>query len=84
MSEQPIIPAQATIEETTLKAISKPPSLQGCNKAPSDHQLQEPEEEEASKEGSIPNLEGCSVFSMGKIRDIQQGRAKSRSRSKKR
>jgi hypothetical protein len=82
MSEQSIIPAQATIGETTLKAISKAPSLQGGNKVLTGHQLQEAEEE-ASQEGSVPNLEGCSVYSVGKIRDIQQGCAKSRSRSKK-
>jgi hypothetical protein len=76
MSKQSIIPAQATTEETTLKTISKAPSLQGCNKAPSDHQLQEAEEEEASEEDSIPNPEGCSIYSMGKIRDTQKGHAK--------
>jgi hypothetical protein len=67
-----------------LKAISKAPSLQGRNKAPIDHHLQEAEEEEALEEGSIPNLEGCSNYCAGKIRDIQQRRAKSRSKSKKR
>jgi molybdopterin synthase catalytic subunit len=84
MSEQSTILAQVMTEEITLKATSKAPSLQGRNKAPSDHQLQEAEEEEASEEGSIPNPEGCSVYFVGKIRDIQQGRARSRSRSKKR
>jgi hypothetical protein len=83
MSEQSTIPTQATIEETTLKAISKAPSLQGRNKVRTSHQLREPEEEEASEEGSVSNLEGCSVYSVGRIRDIQQGRAKSRSRIKK-
>jgi hypothetical protein len=83
MSEQSIILAQATIGETTLKAISKAPSIQGRNKVLTCHQLREAEEQEASEEGSVPNLEGCSVYSVGKIRDIQQGRAKSRSRSKK-
>jgi hypothetical protein len=83
MSEQSIIPAQAMIGETMLKAISKAPILQGRNKVLTGYQLREPEEEEASEEGSIPNPEGYSVYSVGKIRDIQKGRAKSRSRSKK-
>ena len=35
------------------------------------------EEEEAPEEGSVPNLGSCSVYSMWRIRDIQQGHAKS-------
>ena len=72
MSEQSTILAQVTIEETTHKDISKTPNLQGCNKVLTCHQLQEAEEEEASKEGSAPNLEGCSVYSARRIKDIQQ------------
>jgi hypothetical protein len=68
------IPAQVMTGVIILKGISIALSHQGRNKAPSDHQLQEAEGEEASK---VPNLEGCSVFSMGNIRDIQQGRVKS-------
>jgi hypothetical protein len=83
MSEQSTIPAQATIGETMLRAISKAPSLQGRSKVLTGHQLQEAEEEEASEEGSVPNTKGCSVYSVGKIRDTQQGRDNSRSRSKK-
>jgi hypothetical protein len=83
MSEQSTILAQATIGETTLKAISKGPNLQERNKVLIGHQLQEAEEEEASGEGSVPSPEGCSVYSVGKIRDIQQQRAKSRSKRKK-
>jgi hypothetical protein len=66
-----------------LKGISTTLSRQGHNKAPSGHHLQEAEEEEALVEGSALNREGCFVYSMEKIRDIQQGCAKSRSRSKK-
>jgi hypothetical protein len=84
MSEQSTIPAQVTTKETTLKGINKAPSLQGRNKVLTGHQLQEAEEEEASKEGSAPNPRGCSVYSAGRIKDKLQGRAKSRSRSKKR
>jgi hypothetical protein len=51
MLEQSTIPAQAMTEETTLKAISKAPSLQGRNKVLIGHHLQEAEEEEASEEG---------------------------------
>jgi hypothetical protein len=42
------------------------------------------EEEEASGEGSSPNPGGCSVYSVERVRDIQQGCAKSRSKSKRR
>jgi hypothetical protein len=31
----------------------------------------------------VPNLGDCSAYSVGRIRDIQQGCAKSRSKSKK-
>jgi hypothetical protein len=68
------IPAQVMTGVIILKGISIALSHQGRNKAHSDHQLQEAEEEEASK---VPNLEGCSVFSMGNIRDIKQGCVKS-------
>jgi hypothetical protein len=77
MLEQFTILAQVMIEETTLKDISKAPSLQGHNKVLTGHQLQEAEEEEASEEDSAPNPEGCSVYSTGSIKDIQQGRVKS-------
>jgi hypothetical protein len=60
-----------------LKGISIALSHQGHNKAPSGHQLQEEEEEEALVEGSTLNREGCFVYSVEKIRDIQQGRAMS-------
>jgi hypothetical protein len=43
----------------------------------------EAEEEEALEEGSAPNLECCSAYFAGRIKDIQQGHAKSWSRSKK-
>jgi hypothetical protein len=79
MSEQSTILAQATTEETTLNAISKSPSPQGRNKVLTGHQLQEAEEEEALEEGSVPNPEDCSIYSVGRTRDIQQGRAKSQS-----
>jgi hypothetical protein len=49
-----------------LKDISTTFSHQGHNKAPSGHQLQEAEEEEALMEGSAPNREGCFVYSIEK------------------
>jgi hypothetical protein len=36
---------------------------------------------EASEEGLVLNLGDCSAYSVGRIRDTQQGRAKSRSKS---
>jgi hypothetical protein len=66
-----------------LKGISIALCLQGRNKAPSGHQLQEAEEEETSEEGSILNPDGYSIYSVVKIRDLKQGCAKSRSKSKK-
>jgi hypothetical protein len=83
MSGRSITLAQATTGEIILKVISIALSHQGHNKAPSGHQLQEAEEEEASVEDSAPNQEGCFVYSVEKTRDIQQGRAKSRSRNKR-
>jgi hypothetical protein len=78
------IPTQVMTEETTLKGINRAPKLQGRNKALTGHQLQEVEEAEASEEGSAPSLGDCFVYSTGRTKDIQQGRAKSQSRSKKR
>jgi hypothetical protein len=66
-----------------LKGISTALSHHEDNIAPSGHQLQEEEEEEASAEGSAPNQEGCFAYSVEKTMDMQQGRAKSRSRNKK-
>jgi hypothetical protein len=48
------------------------------------HRLQEVEEAEASEEGSAPSPEDCYVYSAGRTKDIEQGHAKSRSRSRKR
>jgi hypothetical protein len=81
MSGQSIIPTQATTREITLKA-SKAPNHQGRSKVPTGHQHQEAEEVEASVEDSTPNQEGCSVYSVGKLRGIKQGHAKSLFRSR--
>jgi hypothetical protein len=67
-----------------LKDITRAPRLQGRNKALTGHQLQEAGEAEASEQGLAPSPGDCSIYSAGRIKDIQQGHAKSRSRSKKR
>jgi hypothetical protein len=58
-------PTQVKTEETTLKDISKAPSLQGRSKVLTGHQHQEVEDEEALEEGSALNPEGCSVYFAG-------------------
>jgi hypothetical protein len=62
--------------EIILKVISTAPNHQGHNKAPSGHQLQEAVRGEASDEGMVISLGDCYAYSMGKIRDTRQGRAK--------
>jgi hypothetical protein len=78
-----IIPAQATIGEIILKGNSTSLNHQGHNKVPSGHQLQEVEGGEASEEDMVISLGDCSACSMAKIRDTRQGRAKSRSKSRR-
>jgi hypothetical protein len=78
-----IIPAQAKIGEIILKGINTAPNHQEHSKAPSCHQPQEAEEDEASEEDSTRNKEGCFACSVEKIRGIQPGHAKSRYRSKR-
>jgi hypothetical protein len=64
MSEQSLIPAQATTGETMLKVI-RAPSLQGHNKVLTGHQLQEAGEEEASEEGVEHQNEGPDGLALG-------------------
>jgi hypothetical protein len=61
---------QSSQSSGTQQSSYRPPALRGRGRR-------------SLEEGSAPNPEGCSVYSMGRIWDIQQGRAKSRSRSKK-
>jgi hypothetical protein len=84
MSEQSTTPAQMMTGQTTLKATNQADNLQECNKPLTGHQFQEVEKEEASEEGLALNPGDCSAYSVGRIRDTQQGRAKSRSKSKRR
>jgi hypothetical protein len=70
-------------EETTLKGISRVPKLQGCNKAPTGHRLQEEEEAEALEEGMVISPGNCFAYFVVKTSDTLQGRAKSRSRRRR-
>jgi hypothetical protein len=83
MSGRSIIPAQVTTGEIIHKGNNTAPNHQGHNKVPSGHQLQEAEGVEASEEDMVISLGGCSAYSMAKIRDTRQGRAKSRSKSRR-
>jgi hypothetical protein len=81
MSGRSIIPAQATTGEIIPKGNNTAPNHQGHNKVPSGHQLQEVEGGEASEEDMVISPGDCSAYSVAKIRDTRQGRAKSRSKS---
>jgi hypothetical protein len=70
------IPAKVKTEAITTKDINTVPSHLGRSKAPLDHQPQEVEGDEALKEDSAHNQEGCSACSMEKIRGTQLGNAK--------
>jgi hypothetical protein len=84
MSEQSTIPTQMMIGQITPRAASKAHNLWGCSKLPTGHQPREEEGGEASEEGLALNLGDCSAYSMGRIRDTQQGCAMSRSKSRRR
>jgi hypothetical protein len=83
MSEQSTTPTQMMTGQIIPKAASKAHNLRECSKPVTGHQLQKAEGEEASEEGSALNLGDCFAYSMGRIRDTQQGRAKSRSKSRR-
>jgi hypothetical protein len=84
MAEQSTIPTQMMIGQITPRVTSKARNLWECSKLPTGHQSQEAEGGEASEEGLVLNLGDCSAYSVGRIRDTQQGRAKSRSKSRRR
>ena len=71
-------------EEVNLKGSNTAPSLQGHNKAPSDHQPQEAEGAEASEEGTEISPEDYIAYSAVKTRATPQEHAKSQPKSKKR
>jgi hypothetical protein len=77
------IPAKVKKEAITTKGINTVHSHLGHNKAPSDHQPQEVEEDEALEEDSAHNQEGCSACLVEKIRGTQLGHAKLQYRSKR-
>jgi hypothetical protein len=68
MSGRSIIPAQVKTWKVIYKGITL--NHQEYNKAPSGHQTQEAEEEEASEEDSVRNQECCFACSVEKIRGI--------------
>jgi hypothetical protein len=76
MSGRYTIPSKVKTEAITTKGSNTLPSQLGCDKAPSDHQPQEAEGDEASEEDLTHNQEGCSACSMESIRGTQLGPAK--------
>jgi hypothetical protein len=84
MSEQSTILAQMMTGQATLKKANKARNLQECSKPLTGHQLQEAEGEDASEEGSTLSPRDCFAYSARRTRDTQQGRAKSRSKSRRR
>jgi hypothetical protein len=84
MSDQSTAPVRVMTEEASFRGHNRAHSLQGNNKAPSDHQLQGAEAARASEEdmGISPGKSiACSVV---KTRATLQERARSPFRSKKR
>jgi hypothetical protein len=75
MLEQYTILAKVRTGTTITKGTSTVLSQQGHNRAPSDHQPQEAEGDEASKEDSTLNQEDYFAYSVEMIRDTQQEHA---------
>jgi hypothetical protein len=67
MLERYTIPAKVKIQAITTNGITIVPNHLGRSKAASDHQPQEAEGDEALKEDSVHNQEGCSACSVEKI-----------------
>jgi hypothetical protein len=84
MSEQSTIPTQMMTGPIILRVANIAHSLRECNKLPTGHKPREEKGGETSEEGMIIIPGNCSTYSVAKTRDTQQGRAKSRSRSRKR
>jgi hypothetical protein len=66
------------------RTASKAHNLQECSKLPTGHQPREAEDGEVLEEDLALSPEDCSAYSVGRIRDTQQGRVKSRSKSRRR
>jgi hypothetical protein len=71
MSEQYIIPVKVRTGAITTKGTSTILNQQGRSRAPSDHQPQEAEGDEASEEDSTLKLEGYFAYSVERIRGTQ-------------
>jgi hypothetical protein len=84
MSEQSTITSQMMTGQIILRVANKAHNLSECSKPLTGHQPQEAEGGEASEEGLALSPGDCSAFSVGRIRDTQQGHAKSRSKSRRR
>jgi hypothetical protein len=76
-------PKQMMTGQITPRAANKAHNLRECNKLPTGHQPQEAEGGEVLEEGLVLNPGDCSAYSVGRIRDTRQGRAKSRSKSRR-
>jgi hypothetical protein len=83
MSEQFIIPVKVKIETIIIKGSTTTPSQQGRNRALSDHQSKEAEEDEASVEGITLNQEDCTVYSTERTKGIKQEPAKLRYKNRR-
>jgi hypothetical protein len=68
---------------TIIKGSRVTLNQQGRTRVLSDHQPQAVEEDEASGEDTTPNQEDYSACSMERIRDTQQGLAKSQYKSRR-
>jgi hypothetical protein len=84
MSEQSTILAQMMIGQIIPRATNKTHNIRECSKPLTGHQLQGAEGGEASEEGLALSLGDCSPYSVRRIRDTQQGCAKSQSKSRRR
>jgi hypothetical protein len=77
MSKQYTTQVKVKTKIVITKGNKVTPNQQGCIRVPLDHQPQEAEEDEASKEDTTPIQGDCTACSVERIRDIQQGLAKS-------
>jgi hypothetical protein len=83
MSGQSTIPMPMMTWLITLRAVSTAHNLRACSKVLTDHQPREEEGGRSFSGGSFGHVANCSACSMVRTRDTQQGRAKSRSRRRR-
>jgi hypothetical protein len=72
------VPVKVRIGTIIIKGTSTVPSQQGPNRAPSDRQPQEAEEDVASEGDTTLNQKDCSVYSAKRTWGIQQEHVKLR------